>query len=140
MTRLSKKLESLIKSSRDILPVKTEQGILVGTVMIVSQGTNKSLYYKDKQIYTDIHLNIVTVRMANLLAKHRVSQAEMIYRADQEYGKWFAESQLLRSQYEKATVNKNFDKADVLWARYCESRDKMLAAKSRAEALCVTSE
>ncbi len=140
MTRLSKKLESLIKSSRDILPVKTDQGILVGTVMIVSQGTSKSLYHKDKQLYKGIHLNIATVRMANLLARHRIAQAETIYRADQEYGKWFAESQLLRNQYEKATVNKNYDKADVLWARYCESRDKMLAAKSRAEALCVTSE
>ncbi len=140
MTRLSKKLESLIKSSRDILPFKTEQGILVGTVMIVSQGTNKSLYYKDKPLYTNIHLNITTVRMANLLAKHRNAQAEAIYREDQEYGKWFVESQLLRSQYEKAILNKNYDKADVLWARYCESRDKMLAAKNRAEALCVTSE
>ncbi len=141
MTRLSNKLESLIKNSRDILPVKTEEGILVGTILIVSQGFNKSLYHKDKLLYKDLNLNVVTVRLANLLAKKQSTiKAEAIYRADQEYGKWFAETQLLRNQYEKATKNKNYDKADVLWARYCESKDKMLAAKKRAESLCVISE
>jgi hypothetical protein len=141
MTRLSNKLESLIKNNRDILPVKTEEGILVGTILIVSQGFSKSLYHKGKLLYKNLHLNITTVRIANLLAKQQSTiKTETIYRADQEYGKWFTESQLLRNQYEKSMKNKNYDKADVLWARYCESRDKMLAAKKRAEALCVISE
>ena len=141
MTRLSNKLESLIKNNRDILPVKTEEGILVGTILIVSQGPSKNLYHQGKLLYKDLHLNITTVRLANLLARKQSGiKAEAIYKADQEYGKWFAESQLLRNQYEKSMKNKNYDKADVLWARYCESRDKMLAAKNKAEALCAISE
>jgi len=132
---LSKKLEKLIKSSPEILPVKTEQGILVGTVLIVSQGFNKDLYKKGKLMYSGINLNAVAIKMANLLAKNLILNCDKLYQLDQEYGKWFTDSQMMRSAYEKAVKKKDHDRADVLWARYIESRERTMSCKIRAEAL-----
>ena len=132
---LSKKLDKLIKSSPDILPVKTPEGILVGTVLIESQGFVKNIYKKGKLVYKDVNLNLVAVKLANLLARSNTLRCDDIYRADQEYGKWFSDSQILRAQYERAIKNQNFDRADMLWARYVESRDRTILAKNRAEAL-----
>ena len=137
MSQLSKKLEKLIRSSPEILPVKTEQGILVGTVLITSDGPIKNLYKKGELIYGDIYLNAVAIKLANLLAKgHRGGHLDKIYQADQDYGKWFIDSQLLRNKYEKAKNIKDFERADILWARYVESRDRTMYAKNSAEALC----
>jgi hypothetical protein len=58
-----------------------------------------------------------------------------MYRADQEYGKWFNDSQILRTQYERARQKQDHDRADMLWARYVESRERTIIAKNRAEAL-----
>jgi len=132
---LSKNLEKLIKSSPEILPVKTEQGILVGTVLIESQGFVKNLYRKDKLIYREIHLNAVAIKIANLLARGNQLRCDEMYRADQEYGKWFNDSQILRTQYERARQKQDHDRADMLWARYVESRERTIIAKNRAEAL-----
>jgi hypothetical protein len=132
---LSKKLEKLIKSSPEILPVKTEQGILVGTVLIVSQGFNKDLYKKGKLMYSGINLNAVAIKMANLLAKNLILNCDKLYQLDQEYGKWFTDSQMMRSAYEKAVKKQDHDRADVLWARYIESRERTMSCKIRAEAL-----
>jgi hypothetical protein len=74
--------------------------------------------------------------MANLVAKNtNPAIVDKIYRLDQEYGRWFTDSQILRTQYQKAVTAKNFEKADTLWARYCESRDRTLAAKETVTAL-----
>jgi len=135
---LSKKLEKLIKSSPEILPVKTEQGILVGTVLIVNQGFVKDLYRKDKLLYREVHLNAVAIKLANLLAKGQHVRCDELYRADQEYGKWFNDSQLLRTQYERARQKQDHDRADTLWAKYVESRERTILAKNRAEALIKT--
>jgi hypothetical protein len=61
--------------------------------------------------------------------------ADQIYKADQEYGRWFTDSQLLRAQYQKAVNNLDYERADMLWARYCESRDRTLTAKKHTETL-----
>ena len=136
MTQLSKKLEKLIKSSPQVLPVTTTDGILVGNVLIKSNGAHKNIYIKDCIIYTDINLNCATIKIANLLAKgNGTTKCDTIYKADQEYGKWFTGSQLLRNQYEKAIKNKNYDRADTLWAKYIESRNRTDAAKKIVEAL-----
>jgi predicted metalloendopeptidase len=136
MTQLSKKLESLIKNSKEILPVKTEQGILVGSILIVSKGPLKDLYHDQNCIYSDVSLNKIAIRLANMLARSgQTYQTDKIYRADQEYGRWFADSQMLRNQYQRAVNIGNFEKSDTLWARYCESRSKTVAAKNLAEFL-----
>lgn len=136
MSPLSRKLESLIKNSPEILPVKTQDGILVGSVLIVSDGSCKNLIQNGIVIYQNINLNAATIKIANLLAKKQnLVLADTIYRADQDYGKWFADSQLLRNQHERAKHIKDFDKADMLWARYVESRDKTAKAKEFVESL-----
>jgi hypothetical protein len=136
MSKLSKKLESLIKTSPEILPVKTQDGILVGSVLISSNGSCKNLIQNEIIVYKNINLNSATIKIANLLAKNQnLSLADNIYRADQEYGKWFADSQLLRNQHERARKIKDFDRADMFWARYIESRNKTTKAKEFVESL-----
>ncbi len=138
MTQISSKLERLIKNSREILPVKVDQGILVGDVLITSQGSIKNLVQNGEIKYKEIHLNVAAIRIANLLAQRNTGiAAENIYRADQEYGRWFVDSQMLRAQYQKAINVQDYDRADMLWARYCESRDRTMIAKNRAQALAV---
>jgi hypothetical protein len=138
MTQLSKKLDQIIKNSSVILPVKTAEGILVGDVLIQSNGPIKNLLQKNEIIYKNIHLNAVAIKLANLLAKRQYTiVTDKIYALDQEYGKWFVDSQLLRAQYQKSLNINDFDKADMLWARYVESRDRAVIAKNRAQSLCI---
>lgn len=139
MTNLSKKLEQIVNSSlikNPIVPVKISQGILVGNVLIASVGPLKDLYRNDKLIYSHIHLNVAAIRIANLLAKNsdRLS-VELIYKADQEYGRWLVDSQILRTQHQKAISTQDYDRADILWAKYIESRDRTSMAKTQVEAL-----
>ena len=138
MTQLSRRLEQIVKKelSKNIIPVKTERGILVGEILIVSEGSIKSLYRNNELLYNEIHLNAVAIKIANLLAFRRSSIfADELYKADQEYGKWFVDSQMLRAQYQKSISNQDFDRADMFWARYQESRDRTETAKRRVESL-----
>ncbi len=138
MTQLSKRLEQIVKKelSKNVIPVKTDKGILVGEILIVSHGSIKSLYRNEEMLYNEIHLNSVAIKIANILAFRKSSIfADSLYKADQEYGRWFIDSQVLRAQYQKAISNQDFDRADMLWARYQESRDRTSIAKSRAESL-----
>lgn len=138
MTQLSRRLEQIVKKelSKNIIPVKTEKGILVGEILIVSRGSIKSLYRHEDLLYNEIHLNSIAIKIANILAfKKQSIFADTLYKADQEYGRWFVDSQMLRAQYQKAVSNQNFERADMLWARYQESRDRTQSAKNRAESL-----
>lgn len=139
MTQLSKKLEKLIRDSKELIPVKSKDGILVGDVLIVSNGPIKDLYQRNELVYKEVHLNTVAIKLANMLALRQTSvQADEIYRADQAYGKWFVDSQVLRTQYQNAAKKQEYERADMLWARYCESRDRTITAKDRAQRLAAT--
>jgi hypothetical protein len=138
MTDISKRLEQVIRKelAQTILPIKTDKGILVGDILIKSDGSVKHLYKHDELIYSNIHLNVVAIKMANLLALAANSVVvSKIYTADQEYGKWYVDSQVLRTSYERSVNAKNFDRADMLWARYIESRTKTDSAKNKVQAL-----
>jgi hypothetical protein len=138
MTQLSKRLEQIVKKelSKNIIPVKTENGILVGEVLIVNEGPIKSLYRNNELLYKEIHLNSVAICIANMLAFKKSSIfADELYKADQEYSRWFIDSQMLRAQYQKALSNQDYDRADMFWARYQEARDRTVTAKNRAESL-----
>jgi hypothetical protein len=139
MTNISQRFEQTLRSAiqkNPILPVKVAEGILVGNVLIINEGTVKHLKQNDEFKYREISLNCAAIRIANLLARRSsTTLADQIYTADQEYGRWFIDSQLLRAQYQKALSNKNHERADMLWARYCESRNKTVTAKKRAESL-----
>jgi hypothetical protein len=137
MSNIRRQLDSVIAkthrklyNNNQILPLKVPEGILVGNVLITSEGSYKNLHQYSRIVYNNINLNAVAIKLANLLAKNRNSIfLDTIYAADQEYGRWFIDSQILRSQYERAVTNKNYDKADTLWAKYCESRDRTMTAK-----------
>lgn len=138
MTQVSRRLEQIVSSElkKNLIPVKTDQGILVGDVLIVSRGSIKDIVRNTELIYKDVYLNATAIKLANLLAFRKTClTTDQLYRADQEYGKWFVDSQLLRAQYQKSISNQDYDRADVLWARYCESRDRTLSAKNRVESL-----
>jgi hypothetical protein len=138
MTQISRRLEQIVRRelSKNIIPVKTSEGILVGDVLITNQDNLKFLYRKSQILYAEIHLNSIAIKMANILAlRHSHVSVDLLYRADQEYGKWFVDSQLLRAQYQKAIHNQDYDRADMLWARYSESRDRTISAKKQAERL-----
>ena len=142
MTDISKRLEQFVNSTQrklldeQILPVKVADGILVGDVKIVSEGSIKHLWQHNELRYEHIYLNAVAISLANSLAKRRsLIKADELYRADQEYGKWFNDSQMLRTRYQKAVDSQDHDRADILWARYCESRDRALLAKNHAQGL-----
>lgn len=145
MTDLQKQLDYVIAKtnrrlieSNQIPPVKTEEGILVGDVLIVSQGPIKHLYKNNKLLYPEVSLNVVAIKLANLAARNVLSTDMLkLYNADQRYGKWFHESQFLRSKYEKSLSKQEYDKADVFWARYCESRDRARSAKKTVDSLLV---
>jgi hypothetical protein len=138
MTQISRRLEQIVRKelSKNIIPVKTPDGILVGDVLITNQDNLKFLYRKSQILYAAIHLNSVAIKMANILAlRHSHVSVDLLYRADQEYGKWFVDSQMLRAQHQKAIHTQDYDRADVLWARYSESRDRTVTAKNQAERL-----
>lgn len=138
MTQISKRLEQIIRKelSNTIIPVKTKEGILVGDILIVTEGTIKNIFKRSELLYKEIHLNSVAIKIANLLAFRQGSLIiDNLYKADQDYGQWFVDSQLLRTQYQKALNSHDYDRADILWARYIESRDRTITAKNRAESL-----
>lgn len=138
MTKISRSLEQIVSSAltKTLIPQKTDQGIVVGDITIISRGSIKDLLKNTDLIYRDVYLNSAAIKLANLLAYRKTTLAtDTLYRADQEYGKWFVDSQLLRAQYQKSISNQDYDRADVLWARYCESRDRAAQAKIRVESL-----
>ena len=138
MTEISKRLDQIIRKelSKNIIPIKTEKGILVGSILIVSNGSFKTLEKNGEILYENINLNKAAIAISNLLAFNISNQLpDQIFNADKEYGKWFLDSQLLRSNYEKAVKNRDFDRADMLWARYQESKNKTLIAKKKVEKL-----
>ena len=87
-------------------------------------------------LYVNIYLNAVAIKLANICYRNPSSiHAQKLYDADQEYGKWFVDSQILRSQYQKSLDKKDYDRADMLYSRYTESRDRAEKAKNLARAL-----
>lgn len=137
VNKISKRLQNVIRKEfeNSILPVKSKEGILVGNVLIVSRGTIKDIVQHGETIYTEVHLNCAAIAIANLAARSQYRRATLIYRADQDYSRAFFESQLLRSQYEKAINTNDYFKADMLWARYLEVRDRTLIYKNKVEVI-----
>jgi hypothetical protein len=139
MTKLTSKLEQLVKRAVEkepIIPIKTEQGILVGSVLIESQDAFKNLWQYNQMVYQHLNLNLAAIKIANNLAKHgRITANDEIYTADQDYGRWFVDSQILYKNYRSAIVKHDYNRADILWAKYCESRDRCNQAKQKVNRL-----
>ena len=138
MTDIRRQLDQVVSTTlaQHIIPVKTPEGILVGTVLIASEGAVKHLSRNGEYLYKNVSLNAVAVKLANLLARQKSSiLADRIYNADQEYAKWFTDSQLLLKKHHSALKNKEYERADTLWAKYIESKDRTAAAKNAVSGL-----
>jgi hypothetical protein len=143
MTEISKKFEQLIQKTykefydkEQIVPAKIGEGILVGVILIKNQNSLKNLYRGNECIYKEIFLNVAAIKIANILNKFKSSsRADQIYKLDQNYGRYFIDSQMLRNNYEKALNNRDYNKADILYARYIESRDRAIIFKNQLENL-----
>lgn len=138
MTKISRRLAQVVNKelSQTILPVRTAEGILVGDVLIVSEANLKHLQRNQQWLYRDIYLNLAAIKLANMLALNQsTAKIQQIYQADQDYGRYYADSQFLRASYEKAVKSQDFERADIFWARYTEKKDQAQTAKKRLEAL-----
>jgi hypothetical protein len=142
MTDISRRFEQFIRSANKnlaerefVIPVKNEQGICVGDAVIKSEENLKTVTYKDTE-YRNIFLNSAAIKIANLLALKKSSIIiDQIYQLDQEYGKWFLDNQHLLRLHKKAKISEDHERADMLWARYQESRDRAMQAKIKVERL-----
>jgi hypothetical protein len=145
MTEISKRFEDFIRTENKklaekeyLMPIKTEKGICVGDVLIETQRNLKNIK-KDNLCYDSIFLNSAAVKIANLLALNKSSdRIDKLYQADQLYGRWFVESQSLLEIHQKLKKSKEYERADVIWAKYQESRDKAESARIKVNQLCST--
>jgi hypothetical protein len=139
MTNLQKRLDQVISNvqrklvqNNELLPVKIPGGIQLGNVKIINVGSNKDLYRNDELMYKGIYLNKVAIKMANFLAINYMgyhSQIDKLYIADQQFGAALEDYQLFRAKYQSTTDS---DRAQILLARLCYSKDKANYYKNQA--------
>jgi hypothetical protein len=146
MSDLRKRLEQVVSNTnrkliqqQQILPVKTEEGILVGSVLIKQRDNQKDLYLNQTLFYQGVYLNKAAVKLANMLAvaKRSTTAMDHIYNADQDYGRVFTDSQLLRLRLHLSRQKGDHDKADIYLARYIESKHRVEYAKKQVLALAM---
>ena len=143
MSDVSKRFEQLVKSTYKkfldqgtILPVKTQEGILVGDVLIQSDGPLKNIVRNGSVLYKEISLNSVAIRIANLLAWNQPEKfCDRLYKLDLEYSKHFVDSKIFIDNYHRAVNADNQARADILWTRYQHAKEKAVWAKQQAEDL-----
>ena len=136
--KISKTLSKIIDKelAKQPIPVKTANGILIGDVEIISEGSLKHLRQSGRIKYNGIFLNATAITLANMLAL-RKDKAEInkIYKADQAYGLYYVDSQQLRIRYNQAVEDNDAFGVDMFWARYTERCDRVNAAKLIVEKL-----
>lgn len=146
MSDIQRKLERVVASAnqklltqQQILPVKTADGILVGSVLIKSRENQKDLWQNGNLIYEGVFLNKAAIKISNILAftKRTTRQTDDIYKADQYYGQHFVDSQILRLRLHLSREKGDHDKADIYLARYLESKNRVETAKKQVYALTI---
>ena len=143
MNNISKRFEQIVVSTQrkflsqgTILPVKTEDGILVGSALIKCNGSYKNIYKHDELMFENICLNKVAIKLANLVAWSASNfKMKELYRADQIYNKLYIDTKVYHLNYNAAIKNKDQFKAEVLWTRYQECKIKAKYAREKAERL-----
>lgn len=143
MSDVSKRFEQLVKSTYKkfldqgtILPVKTDDGVLVGDVLIKSDGPLKNIYKNNILLYKEVSLNAVAIRIANLLAWNKnPKRCDDLYKKDIEYSRYYIDSKIFIDNYHRALAAGNEVRADILWTRYEIAKEKAVWAKEQAEEL-----
>lgn len=140
MSKLLGQVEQLVNKGlqQSLLPIQTKKGILIGDVLIVSDGCLKHIKRNNQILYKNINLNFTAVKLARMLVSNKnVSRLISIYETDQEYGRYNSDCLALKTSYKQSVKSKNFDKADVFWARYLEKKNQTHLAKIKLETLSV---
>jgi hypothetical protein len=145
MTKIQQRLDGVIsKVQRNLarneflIPQKTDQGIAVGNVLIVSRGSLKDLYQNGEPVIINISLNKAAIKLANWLAISPMRYQEKIKElqdADSKFGTALDDYQLFKDKYHKArTVGDQF-RMDLYLARMCYSKDTANYWKNHAQDL-----
>ena len=147
MTDIQKKLDRVIRNVHKtlakqdfVIPQKTEEGILIGNVLMVSEGVHKNLFNANTMelLYKNIHLNKCAIRMANLIAlgrdRHKIQQ---IYQADQKFGAALSDYGMFKDKFIRAKKQNDDFKQDLYIARMLHAKDKYESAKFQAIRLTV---
>ncbi len=136
--KLEQQLDSLIVSvhsdllKKNIIVPRYEKGrILVGDVAIVQNGSTKDIFRNNELIYRGVFLNKVAIFLANGIAIRRntTTRYDFIYRNDQNYGVYMQETLFFDSKYKQAFENRQYDKADIFYARWQVSKEKAQSSK-----------
>lgn len=143
MSDVSKRFEYLVKSTYKkfaeqgtILPVKTEEGIQVGSALIRSNGSYKDIILNGKVQYEYISLNAVAIRIANELAwGNDRGLCNELYDLDCKYSRYFIDSKIFLDMYHKSQTSEDWKRAEIMWIRYEDVKSRAINTKSRAEEL-----
>lgn len=116
IARVNKKLAQ----NEIVIPKKTERGILVGPVLIESVGALKNIYYNDNLLFSNISLNKVAIKIANLLALDSTryqQKIDQLIHVDNKFGAALADYQMFKDRLSKAHVEQDQFKIDMYLAR-----------------------
>lgn len=137
--KLQQKLDRVIANvhgdllKKNIVVPRYEKGkILVGDVFIVQNGATKNILQDHRLIYEGVFLNKVAIHLANSLAVRRTSttRSDFIYKQDQSYGVYMQETLFFDSKYKQSLLKKQYDRADIYYARWQHAKEKAVAAKN----------
>lgn len=143
MNEVSKRFEQLVNTTYrkfldqgTILPERTSDGIKVGDALIKPDGVYKDILLKGKTVWATVSLNAVAIKLANLVAwnKDTALQKE-IFGLDQKYSKYFIDSKIYLDNYHRAVNNNDDIRADILWTRYQDAKERAIILKDQAEHL-----
>lgn len=143
MNEVSKRFEQLVKTTYrkfldqgTILPERTADGIKVGDALIRSDGPYKDIVKQGNVIWATVSLNAVAIKLANLVAwdENKDLQKE-IFQLDQKYSKYFVDSKIYLDNYHRASNNNDDIRADILWTRYQDAKERAIILKDQAEDL-----
>lgn len=145
MTNINRRLDHVVtKVQKDLankqflIPVKTEEGILVGNVLIKSREALKDLYQHGELIYKGVSLNKIAIKVANCQAINAGLYRDKIQKlieADTKFGQALEDYQLFKDKYHKARQANDQFRTDLFLARMCYAKDSANYWKSQAELL-----
>lgn len=145
MTKIQQRLDRVITNvqrnlvrNEFLIPQKTDHGIAVGNVLIVSKGSLKDLYQNGELVISNVSLNKSAIKLANWLAISPMRYQEKIKElrdADSKFGTALDEYQLFKDKYHKARIVKDQFRMDLYLARMCYSKDTANYWKNHAQYL-----
>jgi hypothetical protein len=140
---VSKRFEILVKGTYKrfidqgfVPPVATEDGILVGNALIQQDGIYKNIFVDDEKVFADISLNCVAIKIANSLALGK-SKTKLVhlYNMDKSYNRLYIDSTIFLDRYHKASNSNDWDRAEIMWIRYDDAKQRAESLKEQIETL-----